>query len=184
MPDIEIEDVQFSPPWLDEPDMERGERRAWTDVAISVRNHSSKITHYVMADLRNLRYDESSATLKLIFAELPPNENIVATSVVLPHFMPVLPGTTAVIRDSIPIQMKGIDFTAGPLPSVQVIDISGMQRVEVTLTHDTTPFRPVHTDRRVEIQRQLHCWGKRVEHASECCLPTERANEETSREST
>lgn len=184
MSDIEIANVQFSPPWLDDPDLERGERQAWTDVAISVRNCSSTVTHYVRADVGMVQYEEKNATLKLVLAEAPPSDNLLVTFLVAPHFMPVLPGATAVIRESIPIQMKGIDLTTDPLPTMQVIDISGMRRVEVTVTHDSTPYRPVHTDDPAEIRKQLHAWGKRVEHASDCALPSEGPKDKTSRAST
>ncbi len=178
MPELEITDVRLSTPQFDEPDLEAGERRAWTEVAISVRNPSPTTTYYVRADLCALQYDERSATLKAVLAEPPPNENIHATFLVQPHFMPVLPGTTEVIRDWIPVQMKGIDLSGDGPASVRTIDISGVRQVEVSLAHDTTPFRPVHTDPRLEIQKQLHSWGSRLEHAAECCLPAASAGEQ------
>lgn len=172
MPDIEIEDIQFSRPRLDEPDNERGLRRAWTDIAISIRNRSARTTYYLRADLRGVQYEESTATLKLVLAELPPREDTHITFFAEPHFMPVLPGNTAVIHETIPIHMNVLDLSTDDTPNAKVIDISNMQRVEVTAACNTTPFRPVHTDSRAEIQEQLHGWGDRVSHTLERCIPT------------
>lgn len=179
MPDVEIEEVRFSPPWLDEPDSERGERREWTDVTISIRNRSAQATYYVRADVQGIQYDESNATLKLLLAELPPNEALHVTFLRLPNLIPVLPGAAVVIRDTIPTRLKGLDLSSDGTLGVQTIDISRMKRVEVSVAHDMTPFRPVHTDHPREIRKQLHGWGTPLEYACACCLPAQGGSDET-----
>lgn len=151
--DLEIEE-QLSPPWLDEPDSERGERRAWTEIAISIRNRAAHATYYVRADPAALRYEEGSATLKLLLSPPPLDESLHATFRRPPNFMPVLPGATVVIRETVPVEMKALDFGPDGL-RVQVIDISRLQRVEIALDHDTTPFRPLGEEDPLAVRKQL-----------------------------
>lgn len=171
MTDIEVEDVQFSHTWLDEPDDEKGERCAWTDIVLKIRNRSSRVTYYVRANVCTVQYEANSGKLQLGFVEPPPDENLRTTYYREPLLIPVLPGATVVIQESVPVQLKGLEVTPEGKLAMKMVDISGTKRVTVMLAHHTTPFRCVHTQSIYETRRQLNAWGDCVEHTVDRCLP-------------
>jgi len=176
--DLEIVDVQVSPPRLTEPDIERGERQEWVDIAINVRNRSAEKTLYTISSLRTLDYDPDTQTLLLGLSEPEPDPGFPQFHTFLPELASVPPGESEALQVSVPliinritsVSESGVSGLESELSGLntEVIDISGLQRVSCTISYDETLFRPV-TDG-APVEQQLHSWGKIVEKTIERAL--------------
>ncbi len=173
--DLIIEDVKISPPRLEEPDRERGERQQWVDIAITVRNTSTKTTYYAISSLRQLRYDKASKVLELGLSEpdLLPGE----LRRFAPSQMAVEPNKTAVIQLSVPMIIHNLVPSEGLGMKAEAIDISDVKQVKCEIACHKTPFYPKPGSSSQEMVKQLRAWGKIVEKKFDRQLPIRESQE-------
>src|SRR5215213_5089343 len=125
--DLEIVELQASPPQLAEADWSTGEREAWVDLAITVVNHSSDTTYYAVVTPRSLNYDAVNGRLEVGLAQPEPTDGVLSSHVVLPELETILPGETKVLHVLVPLQIKRLAFGPGSGLRVDVLDISDVK---------------------------------------------------------
>ncbi len=161
--DLEIVDVQISPPKLAKPEKERGEQQQLVDIAITVKNHSSEKTYNVISSLRSLRYDSSTQTLFVGLSEPEPIPEIPVPHKFPPKITPVLPGESVALKVSVPLVFKEIRPSGGLAMNVETFDISDLEHINCIVSFSETEFRHVPSDSTERMVKKLRAWGKTID---------------------
>lgn len=104
-------------------------------VAISIKNNSKSQTHHVLKRPREVDYDKSTRTLSISLYEKPqPSHKDSAP--LEPGQIAILPGATLHWQYLLPLWMKKITRPPGAPEIVQVLDLSGVQKVTCTVAHE------------------------------------------------
>lgn len=121
--DITIEDVNLQ--------MDKSGRyiEGKVQVIITLKNNSTTVVYYVPKRPRNIDYDKSSRTLSI---GLYDNE-LLQDRPFEPEQVAILPGTTLPWQYLIPVWMKKITRPSGVRETVEVLDISTVQKVVCTV---------------------------------------------------
>jgi hypothetical protein len=168
--ELQVVDIQVSPPRLEEPDIETGERRQWVDILITVQN-TSRRTLYVISSLRSLRYDRATGTLFIGLSEPESIPQIRPMHVVPPSVTAIAPQESAVIKIAVPLQIIEIKPSTTLGLRTETFDVTGLQRIASTVAYGETPFYPRPTDSLEEMHRRLRSWATTVERTVERTLP-------------
>src|SRR5215211_6511304 len=169
--ELEIRDVQISPPRLLEPDIERGEQQPVVDISVEVRNRSADKTLHAISSLRTLSYDSATKTLSLGFREPEPNSDFPLPHILPPQVTSIPPGETRALEVTVPVVIKEIQPSDQWALNVSTYNISELEHVTCTVSYNETPFETRSTESGVEMVKRLQEWGQAVEGTFERTLP-------------
>jgi hypothetical protein len=175
--DLEILSVELRPPQpRGKPNLETGEVSRWIDITITVKNNTAKKL-FVMASVRQLRYDSALNILHLGLYEPQPasgKQPTQASFFKLPNFVTVPKGATASINVSVPEVINFINplSTSERGPTVTSVDISGLQRIQLTIAYNDKPFEIMRDISADELRRQLPFWGQTIQRTLTALIPT------------
>jgi hypothetical protein len=109
-------------------------------VVIALRNNSKTLTCYVLKRPRIIDYDKSSQTLTIgLYDEERPLDINAGSARFEPEQLAILPDATLQWQYLAPLWMKKITRPSGSREIVDVIDISGVQKVVCTVAFHTGP---------------------------------------------
>ena len=164
MPDeLEILDVQKSLPRTTEfSGLEGVSQQKWVDLAVTIRNGSARKTRHVMSSLSTLNYDPATRTLFLGLSEPERTAGRFLFHKFSPGTKAVLPGEVITIRVAVPLEIKRILPPAGLKFQCEVLDISDMEQVQLTIAYGETAFRPVPSDKPEQRTKRLRAWGQTI----------------------
>ena len=163
--DITIEDVNLQ--------VEKSSRyiEGKVQIIITLKNNSKTLTYYVLKRPRNIDYDKGSQTLSIgLYEKELPQDIKVSSRLFEPEQVPILPDTTHRWQYLIPLWIKKIMRPAGLREIIEVLDISGVQKVICTVAYHTSPFRVEPSDKREEVPVALSKWGETVSASFERTL--------------
>ena len=155
--DITIEDVSLQ--------IEKSSRyiEGKVQVIITLKNNSKTLTYYVLKRPRTIDYDKGSHTLSIgLYEKELPQDIKVSSSPIEPEQVAILPDTTLQWQYLLPVWMKKIMRPPGLREIVEVLDISGVQKVVCTVAYHTSPFRVEPSDKWGEMLVALSKWGEIV----------------------
>jgi hypothetical protein len=159
--DIEITAVAISGPRPSPPTLSGAVLPAWYTIVISVRNNSDK-TQHVIAEMRNVAYDAASRTLNIQLNNAEPSPEMAQIKMV-PHTpvqVAIPAGAAGQIEVQVAAVLKRMIPSAGLGLAFEQIDISGLEKVNVSIDYDTAPLSPIETGG-AEARRRKP-WGKRA----------------------
>ena len=122
-PDISIEDVSLR------LDNSRRHIEGKVQIVIALQNSSKTLSYYVLKRPRVIDYDRGSRTLAIGLYDLPRGETG-DTGAFEPEQVVIQPGSTLQWQYLIPVWMKKITRAPGLREVVEVLDISGVQKVD------------------------------------------------------
>lgn len=174
--ELEIVNVTLTPPQpRGKPNLETGESPRWIDIEISLKNNSDK-TLFAMASVRQLQYDIALQVLQLGLYE-PPAQPVEqptrAVAVRLPVLVGVPAGETTSIKVSVPqiINFINPSIIVDRSPKITAVDISGLQRIQLTIAYDDKSFeaKPGDAD---QLLLRLASWGRTVQRTLDAAVPS------------
>ena len=163
--DITIEDVNLQ--------VEKSSRyiEGKVQIIITLKNNSKTLTYYVLKRPRNIDYDKGSHTLSIDLYEKELPQDIKVSSMPFePEQVAILPDTTLQWQYLVPLWMKKITRPSGLREIVEVLDISGVQKVVCIVAYHTSPFRVKPSDKGEEVLMALSKWGETVSASFERTL--------------
>jgi hypothetical protein len=164
-PDLIIEDVNLQ--------IENSSRyiEGKVETIITLKNNSKTLTYYVLKRPRNIDYEKGSHTLSIgLYEKELPQDLKVSSSPFEPEQIAILPDTTLQWQYLLPVWLKKITRPSGLREIVEVLDISGVQKVVCTVAYHTSPFRVKPSDKPEEVPGALSKWGATVSASFERTL--------------
>ena len=139
------------------------------DIAVVVRNNSSRDTQYVTSALHGIEYDAVTRVLALSLVELPLPPLVDVTQIFrrppAVHCMMVSPGRTVTIRVAVPSQINVVDATAsgrGLGLHVTPVDVTELKAIRLTLGYSISPFYPRPGETHAERSDRVRQWASTV----------------------
>jgi len=152
--DITIEDVSLR--------MEDSSRyiEGKMQISIALKNNSKTLTYYVLRRPRTIDYDQGSHTLSIgLYEKEQPQDIRGGTGPFEPDQIAIPPETTLQWQYLLPVWMKKITRPVGLREIVEVVDISGAQKLVSTVAYHPSPFRVTPSDQKEEELAELSQWG-------------------------
>jgi hypothetical protein len=162
---VQISNIEVSPPKAVSITTIEGEAtQQWMDIDITIKNLSSKNTYYVVSNITSVHYDSDTLTLFIDLTKDVVEQKIIYIEIFNMPTISVLPRKTAVIHTSVPLVIKQIrsfsDWEEGK--TINVIDVSGFQRINCRISYDSIPFPAMPSEITEQMVRQLSKWGKTI----------------------
>ena len=140
-------------------------------IIITLKNNSKTLMYYVPKRPRNIDYDQSSHALSIgLYENELPQGIKVSSRPFEPEQIAILPDTTLRWQYLIPVWLKKLIRSPGLREIVNVLDISGVQKVNCTVAYHTSPFRIEPFDKREEVPATFSKWGETVSASFERTL--------------
>jgi hypothetical protein len=156
-PDITIEDVHL------QLDKSGRYMEGKVQVTITLKNNSKTATYYMFKRPRDIDYDKDSHTLSIgLYEKDLPQDVKVSSGPIEPEQVALLPDTIFHWEYLLPLWVKKITRPAGLKEIVEVLNISGAQKVVCTVAYHTSPFRVNPSIEGEAVPGNLSKWGKTV----------------------
>lgn len=153
-PDITIEDVNLQ--------IQKGIEDK-VQIIITLKNNSKTLKYYMLRRLRNIDYDRGSHILSIdLYEKELPQDIKISSRPFEPEQIAIPPDTTLQWEYLLPVWMKKIVRPAGLREIVEVINISGVQKVVCTVAYHTSPFRVNSISEQEEVLADLSKWGETI----------------------
>ena len=153
-PDITIEDVNLQ--------IQKGIEDK-VQIIITLKNNSKTLKYYMLRRLRNIDYDRGSHILSIdLYEKELPQDIKISSRPFEPEQIAIPPDTTLQWEYLLPVWMKKIVRPAGLREIVEVINISGVQKVVCTVAYHTSPFRVNSIGEQEEVLADLSKWGETI----------------------
>jgi len=153
-PDITIEDVNLQ--------IKKGIEDK-VQIIITLKNNSKTLKYYMLRRLRNIDYDRGSHILSIdLYEKELPQDIKISSRPFEPEQIAIPPDTTLQWEYLLPVWMKKIVRPAGLREIVEVINISGVQKVVCTVAYHTSPFRVNSIGEQEEVLADLSKWGETI----------------------
>jgi len=153
-PDITIEDVNLQ--------IKKGIEDK-VQIIITLKNNSKTLKYYMLRRLRNIDYDRGSHILSIdLYEKELPQDIKISSRPFEPEQIAIPPDTTLQWEYLLPVWMKKIVRPAGLREIVEVINISGVQKVVCTVAYHTSPFRVNSISEQEEVLADLSKWGETI----------------------
>ena len=153
--DISIEDIRL------QKDKSGRYIEGKVQIIITLKNNSKTLTYYVPKRPRDIDYDQSSRSLSIgLYENELPQDTKVSSRPFEPEHIAILPDASLQWQYLIPVWIKKITRAPGLREVVNVLDISGVQKVNCTVAFHTSPFRVEPFDNREEGAVRGSKWGE------------------------
>jgi hypothetical protein len=154
-PDITIEDVQL------QLENNGGHIEGKVKLTIELKNNSKTLTYYILKRPRNIDYDQDSHSLSIGLSEKASAQDT-GSGAFEPAQIAIPPDTRLQWQYLLPLWMKKITRPHGSREVVEVVNISGVQKVACTVAYHTSPFRLLPSDKPEDLPLALSRWGATV----------------------
>jgi len=132
-------------------------------VTITLKNNSTTSTYYFLKRPRQIDYDKGHHTLSIdLYEKLLPQDIKSGAHLFAPEQLVIPPNTSLNWQYLLPIWMKKITRPPGSREIVEVVNISGVQKVVCTVAYHTSPFHVNPSDNPEDVPVALAKWGKTV----------------------
>ncbi len=112
------------------------------ELLVELRNDSNR-TLFAIGDLRGMKYDEATRTLRVLLTDREFEASHSAGIGMLPRLLEVEPGGSTTLRVEIPKTLARLSVPAGPpqpVPEIEQISTTEAETVQVDIAWSRTPF--------------------------------------------
>ena len=134
------------------------------NVTIEIHNHSARTLH-VYREVRGVRYDENTNTVKLLLTDRHFDHSFPTFVTPQPALVPVNPGESEILKLRVPrvITQIGPERTGQPGPTLRESHIHQSESAEAEISWSDTPYYREPGERRNKVE-QLRRWERGALH--------------------
>lgn len=174
--EIEITDIEVSPPRASRKILAKSPDRQFVDMAISIVNRSESETLYITTKARSIGFDKNTKTLILLLGEPEQIPMLVAPRIAPPPPEAIGPGETRIIRLEIPAILNYLKIPRElskerAKSDVEKIDITDLKKIKAIIEYSDKQF---HAEPGVSgkiMSEKIRAHSKKIEETLDKKIP-------------